>query len=215
GFQIPDLSIYDQKMNKENADAAETPGGGGMSEEQRARISQKFRAAKALLSRKRPRHSTTPNTSLHSPLTIGDTKRNETPAQFSASSKSSPASIVLDEDFDEAILEEIDALCEQKAVRKSESEGCSSNFQLEIQSAEGSSLEYKREAACGDISIPLMIVAGPGSGKTSTMVGRVLMLLNEGIGPSNILAMTFTTAAASEMRDRLEQWLGRQQQKNS
>ncbi|KAG5558243.1 hypothetical protein RHGRI_008244 [Rhododendron griersonianum] len=179
--------------------------------------------------------------------------------QFSASSKSSPASIFLDEDFDEAILEEIDALCEQKAVRKSESEGCSSNFQLEIQSAEGSSLEYKvnlssvfpgllkiegisnssedpeceveggrifntaqngnmpeeyvkymdslndrqREAACGDISIPLMIVAGPGSGKTSTMVGRVLMLLNEGIGPSNILAMTFTTAAASEMRDRI------------
>ncbi|KAG5558235.1 hypothetical protein RHGRI_008237 [Rhododendron griersonianum] len=179
--------------------------------------------------------------------------------QFSASSKSSPASIILDEDFDEAILEEIDALCEQKAVRKSESEGCSSNFQLEIQSAEGTSLEYKvnlssvfpdllkiegisnssedpecevgggkifnaaqngnlpeeyvkymdslndrqREAACGDISIPLMIVAGPGSGKTSTMVGRVLMLLNEGIGPSNILAMTFTTAAASEMRDRI------------
>ncbi|KAK7840511.1 atp-dependent dna helicase srs2-like protein [Quercus suber] len=35
------------------------------------------------------------------------------------------------------------------------------------------------------------------------MVGRVLMLLNEGISPSNILAMTFTTAAASEMRDRI------------
>lgn len=59
------------------------------------------------------------------------------------------------------------------------------------------------EAACTDILIPLMIVAGPGSGKTSTMVGRVLMLLNEGIGPSQILAMTFTTAAASEMRDRI------------
>ncbi|CAL5366728.1 unnamed protein product [Camellia sinensis] len=63
--------------------------------------------------------------------------------------------------------------------------------------------DRQREAACSDISIPLMIVAGPGSGKTSTMVGRVLMLLNEGIGPSNILAMTFTTAAVSEMRDRI------------
>ncbi|KAJ1405099.1 UvrD-like helicase, ATP-binding domain [Sesbania bispinosa] len=63
--------------------------------------------------------------------------------------------------------------------------------------------DRQREAACTDISIPLMIVAGPGSGKTSTMVGRVLMLLNEGISPSNILAMTFTTAAASEMRERI------------
>ncbi|KAK8577631.1 hypothetical protein V6N13_027899 [Hibiscus sabdariffa] len=63
--------------------------------------------------------------------------------------------------------------------------------------------DRQRGAACSDISIPLMIVAGPGSGKTSTMVGRVLMLLNEGVSPSNILAMTFTTAAASEMRDRI------------
>ncbi|KAL2325055.1 hypothetical protein Fmac_024113 [Flemingia macrophylla] len=63
--------------------------------------------------------------------------------------------------------------------------------------------DRQRKAACTDISTPLMIVAGPGSGKTSTMVGRVLMLLSEGISPSNILAMTFTTAAASEMRERI------------
>ncbi|CAI9302541.1 unnamed protein product [Lactuca saligna] len=63
--------------------------------------------------------------------------------------------------------------------------------------------DKQREAASSDISIPLMIVAGPGSGKTSTMVGRVLMLLHKGIEASNILAMTFTTAAASEMRDRI------------
>ncbi|XP_048493417.1 ATP-dependent DNA helicase SRS2-like protein At4g25120 isoform X2 [Beta vulgaris subsp. vulgaris] len=58
-------------------------------------------------------------------------------------------------------------------------------------------------AASTDASTPLMVVAGPGSGKTSTMVGRILVLLNKGIGPSHILAMTFTTAAASEMRDRV------------
>ncbi|CAK8571971.1 unnamed protein product [Lathyrus sativus] len=63
--------------------------------------------------------------------------------------------------------------------------------------------DRQREAACTDVSTPLMIVAGPGSGKTSTMVGRVLMLLNEGISPSNILAMTFTSAAATEMRKRV------------
>ncbi|KAK9070417.1 hypothetical protein SSX86_010819 [Deinandra increscens subsp. villosa] len=63
--------------------------------------------------------------------------------------------------------------------------------------------DRQREAACSDISTPLMIVAGPGSGKTSTMVGRVLMLLHKGIEASHILAMTFTTAAASEMRDRI------------
>eukprot|EP00268_Persea_americana_P003227 TRINITY_DN10972_c0_g1_i10.p1 TRINITY_DN10972_c0_g1~~TRINITY_DN10972_c0_g1_i10.p1 ORF type:complete len:1159 (-),score=245.36 TRINITY_DN10972_c0_g1_i10:677-4153(-) len=63
--------------------------------------------------------------------------------------------------------------------------------------------EMQQEAACCDISTPLMIVAGPGSGKTSTMVGRVLTLLKKGIAPTNILAMTFTTAAASEMRERI------------
>ncbi|KAG6426773.1 hypothetical protein SASPL_111007 [Salvia splendens] len=63
--------------------------------------------------------------------------------------------------------------------------------------------DRQQEAACSDISIPLVIVAGPGSGKTSTMVGRVLVLLSEGISPSNILAMTFTTAAAAEMRGRI------------
>ncbi|RZC48075.1 hypothetical protein C5167_041035 [Papaver somniferum] len=63
--------------------------------------------------------------------------------------------------------------------------------------------DQQKEAACSNISTPLMIIAGPGSGKTSTMVGRVLMLLSKGIEPSNILAMTFTTAAASEMRDRI------------
>ncbi|XP_069151214.1 ATP-dependent DNA helicase SRS2-like protein At4g25120 isoform X2 [Solanum lycopersicum] len=69
--------------------------------------------------------------------------------------------------------------------------------------------DRQQEAACSDISIPLIIVAGPGSGKTSTMVGRVLMLLHKGIGPSNILAMTFTIAAASEMRERIGRVAGK------
>ncbi|KAK4777262.1 hypothetical protein SAY87_017449 [Trapa incisa] len=69
--------------------------------------------------------------------------------------------------------------------------------------------ERQREAAFSDITTPLMIAAGPGSGKTSTMVGRILVLLSEGIDPSNILAMTFTTAAASEMRERISTVAGK------
>ncbi|XP_062188297.1 ATP-dependent DNA helicase SRS2-like protein At4g25120 [Phragmites australis] len=69
--------------------------------------------------------------------------------------------------------------------------------------------DRQREAACSDVAVPLIIVAGPGSGKTSTMVGRVLTLLKKGIPPSNILAMTFTTAAASEMRDRIGAVVGK------
>ncbi|CAN8325862.1 unnamed protein product [Cochlearia groenlandica] len=69
--------------------------------------------------------------------------------------------------------------------------------------------DRQRDAACSDISTPLMVIAGPGSGKTSTMVGRVLVLLNKGLHPSNILAMTFTTAATSEMRERIGKSAGK------
>ncbi|XP_038686443.1 ATP-dependent DNA helicase SRS2-like protein At4g25120 isoform X1 [Tripterygium wilfordii] len=171
-----------------------------------------------------------------------------------------PSLLVLDDDFDESILKEIDAVCEQKSAGKASRQDPNNGCHVEIQlndnggSESGASLnsvsatenlrmlgifcskddpdftarengipsatqsesmpyeylgylqslnEKQRDAACSDISTPLIIVAGPGSGKTSTMVGRVLMLLSEGVSPTNILAMTFTTAAASEMRDRI------------
>ncbi|KAK7356485.1 hypothetical protein VNO80_15758 [Phaseolus coccineus] len=159
------------------------------------------------------------------------------------------ASGLLDDHFDDSILEQIDILVEQKSAERaaeqqlvrrcdekvlsksniagevSVSSGCdsvsaglgndyllSSGVELLTKQEEvdtslqgllnsNSSMpeEYlkylqslndgQREAACTDISTPLIIVAGPGSGK--------------GISPSNILAMTFTTAAASEMRERI------------
>ncbi|CAH8275428.1 unnamed protein product [Arabidopsis lyrata] len=74
--------------------------------------------------------------------------------------------------------------------------------------------DRQRDAACSNISTPLMVIAGPGSGKTSTMVGRVLVLLNEGLLPSNILAMTFTTAATSEMRERIGKSAGKKAAKD-
>ncbi|KAL5973816.1 hypothetical protein ACLOJK_030474, partial [Asimina triloba] len=313
-------------MDKENTWEAPVGRSGRITEEQRGRITQNFRAAKALLARKRP-HEFTPisgknchekierhplkdkQINLYSPTSsrgsrslVVDcsnescTKRRSfvtsdasahfreqaaqaisqngvlvadiiTPKkefQHYSYSDSCSLPVVLDEDFDEMILKEIDALCEQHSTSKNLGHCSRVEMTIEIESKAcfessgdapsslgsavvekfpedgsvgevtaidfGCSLkevtqkvcmpqayseyiqslnEMQKEAACCDIFTPLMIVAGPGSGKTSTMVGRILTLLNEGISPRNILAMTFTTAAASEMRDRIGAVVGK------
>jgi DNA helicase-2/ATP-dependent DNA helicase PcrA len=55
-----------------------------------------------------------------------------------------------------------------------------------------------------------LVLAGAGSGKTRTLVYRVLFLLEKGISPENILLMTFTNKAASEMLHRVETYIGHQ-----
>ncbi|KAJ4839959.1 hypothetical protein Tsubulata_047349 [Turnera subulata] len=327
-------------MSKENRYVTPHAPSKIITDEQRARISNNFRAAKALLARKRPRDGdgdgdanrfrrqfslkgTTPiqsraqvtcdkrvplaeiltntpspfraneidssngrfsgvscvtemsaprsqaNKDFANARRIGDTIENGCDDSFITPVKQQPCSGVtdyfttpslLDDDFDESVLEEIDAICDQKSAAKPlEEKSSNTSFPVESGTTEESAGDFaswaavsadenggtlgllnsligsesreedkdasqancfekmpkeyseylqklndrQQEAACGDISTPLMILAGPGSGKTSTMVGRVLKLLSEGISASNILAMTFTTAAASEMRDRI------------
>ncbi|MCI0565825.1 UvrD-helicase domain-containing protein [bacterium] len=78
---------------------------------------------------------------------------------------------------------------------------------------EGSSkkdgLNDRQREAAGHLDGALLIVAGAGAGKTKTLVHRIARLIENGVAPENILAITFTNKAAGEMQERVAEMLER------
>ncbi len=64
-------------------------------------------------------------------------------------------------------------------------------------------LNFQQKKAVEVIDGPLILLAGAGSGKTRTLVSRIVYLIENGVSPASILAMTFTNKAAKEMKNRV------------
>lgn len=127
----------------------------------------------------RPRRPVRPSASVATPPKEPDPK--PTPAPPSQGGKAEPR----------AVAETSPATTGQLGLRFSEPEDPLASLD-----------SFQREAALHRGS-PLVIVAGPGTGKTRTLTCRIARRLEDGVRPEQVLALTFTQKAAHELRERL------------
>lgn len=74
-------------------------------------------------------------------------------------------------------------------------------------------LNKEQKQAVEHLNGPCIVTAVPGSGKTRALTSRIVRLVERGIDPNNILAVTFTNKAADEMKSRVAKLIGQQSSK--
>src|SRR3954467_11336153 len=70
-------------------------------------------------------------------------------------------------------------------------------------------LDASQQAVVDHPGGPLLVLAGPGTGKTTTLVEAVVDRVDRGASPDEVLVLTFSRKAADELRERIAARLGR------